>query len=183
MEHKSSTFKSDDSVYYQGEGRGPWPLPCCVVSCCLLRCALPLSSGAWSLSYYVRQSMQVVEGLPSSNIWAMLPRSKGASGNSLQYLHICFRFENMVLLLSGCFWRYFSCWLTILPFFRSIDRMSQTHFVSCVLRFSCFSEESILVIDQLGLWYTTLLKCGVCVPLFQWERSIIAFSSFWCQNN
>lgn len=34
-----------------------------------------------SLSYYVRQSMRVVEGLPSSNIWVILPSSKGASGN------------------------------------------------------------------------------------------------------
>lgn len=70
-----------DSVYYQGESRDrrPASMLCNCIFCYI--CATPLNWGPGSLSYYVRQSMQVIEGLPGSNIWVIRPGTERALRN------------------------------------------------------------------------------------------------------
>lgn len=135
----------------------------------LLRGTLPLNPGARSLSYYVRQSMQVVEGLPSSNIWAMLPSSKGASGNgasrtgtSVSGLRIWCSdsqgvFEDIVVA-DGQFRHFSEVW---------VRRHTHTFCEACSKVFIAFSEENVSVMGQRGPQDKMLLKCGVRVPLFQ----------------
>lgn len=156
-----SLVRQYDSVHYQGEGRGQWPPRCCAIAFSLALCYLWMKE-LGHCPLMLDKVCKLLKAFQVATSGWYFPVQKGLKGLSLQYLHICFRLEN-VLSLWGCPWRCFSCWLQISPFFRSIDIMPQVYFVSNTLKFSYFLEKTILVTGRIDPWHKMLLKYGVYV--------------------